>query len=444
MAGTFRKTVLAFFIATLTVSVCLAEDNKADDYRADDIKPQAEILHWWATAGESAALSVFIDEFKSRGGYYYDSSKYNEVANRKEAIERMGKGYPATLMQWNAGTNLTELYDFGLIKPIQSRNIVERLRGSLPAAVLDVVSHRNEIIAVPLNIHSENWMWYSRALVGDSDAIVSGNWDEFLDIGARLAEKDIPLLAVGNQSWQVRILFASVLLGVSRDRYEDFYIANNVGVVDTEGFRTALEVFSMLAQYSESFGDGNWNTQARAVANNRAAAHFMGDWARGEFSALGLQAGVDYGCQMTSSDGTSLLPVIDTLVLGKVEDESEIAGQELMLDVVSDAETSLRFNALKGSVSPYQRAAAANQDICTRQVHQALEDEDSILPPHHSYFPLGGDTIEQVGYAIYKLWNDSLQADQNADELVEKSLETFRSILERNRAAVIRSAALDD
>jgi len=434
MVSTLEKTVLAFFIAMSSASASLADDNK----------PQAEILHWWATAGESAALSVFIDEFKSRGGYYYDSSKYNEVANRKEAIQRMGKGYPATLMQWNAGTNLTELYDFGLIKPIESQEIVERLTDALPAPVLDVVSHKNKIIAVPLNIHSENWMWYSRSLVGDSDVKFSGNWDTFLELGATLAEKDIPLLAVGNQSWQVRILFASVLLGVSSDRYQDFYIAGNVRVVDTEGFRTALEVFSKLAQYSQSFGDNNWNTQARAVANNRAAANFMGDWARGEFGALGQRAGVDYGCLLTSSDGSSLLPAIDTLVLGKVDDENEIAGQELMLNVVSDAQTSLRFNALKGSVSPYKRAAEANQDICTRQVHKVLDENGSILPPHHSYFPHGGDTIEHVGNAIYKLWNASLQADQSTEELVEKTLDTFRSILERHRSVVLRSAVAEE
>ena len=42
---------------------------------AQNRKPQAEVLHWWSSAGESAALNVLIDEFKSRGGHYYDSTK---------------------------------------------------------------------------------------------------------------------------------------------------------------------------------------------------------------------------------------------------------------------------------------------------------------------------------------------------------------------------------
>jgi len=185
---------------------------------ANGPKPQAEVLHWWSSAGESAALNVFIDEFKARGGHYYDSTKNNQYASREEAIDRMSKGYPSTLTQWNAGRDIAEFYDFGLIDAITEPSLVAKLKKLVPEPVLDAVTHRGEIIAMPINIHIENWMWHSTHLIEQSSDLLTHNWQDFITLGKDLATQDVPLLAVGDQPWQVRILFTSVLLGVSRDQ----------------------------------------------------------------------------------------------------------------------------------------------------------------------------------------------------------------------------------
>jgi len=398
--------------------------------KADDHKPHAEILHWWSTDGESAALKVIIDAFESRGGIYYDSSKDNQVANRQEAISRMGKGYPASLTQWNAGNDLAELYDYGLIKPIDDSTIVHKLKTTLPASILDTVTYKGKVIALPLNVHVENWLWYSYKHINQPDVKLSGNWLEFLELGEALSHNEVPLLAVGNQSWQVRILFTSVFLGVSRDRFKDFYLTGDEDVVDSHEFRTVLSVFNRLARYSHSFGDGSWDSQVKAVAENRAAGVFMGDWAKGEFITHGMQSGEDYGCRLTSTDEPSLLVVIDTLVLGKLDEKSARDGQKLMLDVVSDANVSLDFNALKGSVSPYAKPAPSAMDTCDKQVYAAIDDEEAIIPPYHSYFSNVGEQIEYVDMVIDEFWNASRQSNQNPAELIEHAVEKFRSIIE--------------
>ena len=420
MINVISRLTSAAFVVALTIPVALA----------DDIQPQAEILHWWSSKSESDALAVFVNEFQARGGHYYDSSKADEIASREEAIERMGSGYPATLTQWNAGRPLVELYEFGLINPIGSQQLIQRLRSTLPPAVLDIVTYKDDIIAIPLNIHTENWMWYSQVLLGQSEISLSGDWNQFFEMGDSLADKNIPLFAVGNQPWQVRILFTSVLLSVSRDRYKEFYISTDADVTDTDEFRTALEVFNKIASYSESFGDDNWDSQIEAVIENRAAANFMGDWARGLLLSLDQEAGKDFGCLLTSTDDPSLLMVIDTLVLGNVDDESEIAGQELMLDVVSDTEINLQFNALKGSISPYGQPDSSELDICSSQVYALMDNEEAIVPPFQTYFPKTGEYADDVDRLIYQFWNDSLKADVDSGELIEQTAEQFKTILE--------------
>jgi len=394
--------------------------------QASDAEAQAEILHWWSSAGEHAALDVFINEFKARGGHYYDSTKNNMNASREEAIDRMSKGYPSTLTQWNAGRDVEEFYDFGLIDAITEPSLVAKLKKLVPEAILDTVTHRGEIIAMPVNIHSENWLWHSTALIKQSDKIFTKDWQKFLALGEDLDKQNIPLLAVGDQPWQVRILFTSVFLGISRDVYREFYLKSEESSVTRPEFKDVITAFSHLARYSKSFGDGNWNTQVKAVADNQAGATFMGDWAKGEFQVLGKTPGKEYGCSLTASDNPGLLLGVDTFILGKVDSAEEQKGQALMLDIISDPEVNLQFNLLKGSASPYMTPSSDTQDICSAQVYKILSDKEAVIPPYASYSNAGH--VHQLDTEIYRLWKEAQQAT-DIDAVVATALENFSKVL---------------
>lgn len=394
---------------------------------ASEAQPQAEILHWWTSDGESKALQVFIDEFEARGGTFYDSSAESHAASREEAIDRMNKGYPATFTQWNAGADIKDFYEFGLTTPITDPEIKRRLQENLPAAVMTAVTHMDQVVAMPLNLHSENWMWSTPELLELGPELLSADWSAFLERGRALAEEGLPLVAVGNQSWQVRIFFTSVLLGVSRDAYKSLYLDNAVDLTEREDFRTALEVFTQLAQFSHSFGEGNWDTQVRAVAEHKAASVFMGDWAKGELLSRGLKPGEDFDCSLSSTQDPSLLVVVDTLMLGKVEDPSERAGQALMLDVVSNVDTSMAFNKLKGSVSPFAQASA-DMDPCTQQVYTVMKDDAAVLPPYTA-FRQRNDFIHRVDTLINDTWQRALAGEESNASLVAATLDQFSVIL---------------
>ena len=42
----------------------------------------------------------------------------------------------------------------------------------------------------------------------------------------------------------------------------------------------------------------NWNDATALVITNKAAMHFNGDWAKGEFTAAGQTPGKEYGCTL--------------------------------------------------------------------------------------------------------------------------------------------------
>ena len=243
-------------------------------------KPQAEILHWWASESESSALQVFVDEFLNRGGWYYDSSRENQRTTRDEAIARMIKGYPVTFVQWGAGWDIRDFYDYGLLRPITDPALVDSLRTVLPPLVLDAVTYKDSIVAIPLNVHGENWIWHNTDLLGTEPLELAGDWSSFVKEGERLAEQSVPLLAVGDESWQVRFVFASLMLGISPDVYTLLFMDKDSAVVGSKALETTLRTFNALSRYSQSFGQGSWTEQVAAVATGRAAANFMGDWAK--------------------------------------------------------------------------------------------------------------------------------------------------------------------
>ena len=423
MFGMFRANRIQAVLRNTLIISSILFGNFA---QASDAEAQAEILHWWSSAGEHAALDVFINEFKARGGHYYDSTKNNMNASREEAIDRMSKGYPSTLTQWNAGRDVEEFYDFGLIDAITEPSLVAKLKKLVPEAILDTVTHRGVIIAMPVNIHSENWLWHSTALIKQSDKIFTKGWQNFLALGEDLDKQNIPLLAVGDQPWQVRILFTSVFLGISRDVYREFYLKSEESSVTRPEFKDVITAFSHLARYSKSFGDGNWNTQVKAVADNQAGATFMGDWAKGEFQVLGKTPGKEYGCSLTASDNPGLLLGVDTFILGKVDSAEEQKGQALMLDIISDPEVNLQFNLLKGSASPYMTPSSDTQDICSAQVYNILSDKEAVIPPYASYSNAGH--VHQLDTEIYRLWKEAQQAT-DIDAVVATALENFSKVL---------------
>ncbi len=75
---------------------------------------KAEVIHWWTSGGESAAVKVFADAFNAAGGTWVDSAIAGGEAARTAGINRIVGGKPPTAMQFNTGKQFDELVANGL------------------------------------------------------------------------------------------------------------------------------------------------------------------------------------------------------------------------------------------------------------------------------------------------------------------------------------------
>src|SRR5688572_10685936 len=70
---------------------------------------KAEVLHWWTSAGESAAVKVFADQFTKTGGTWVDNAIAGATNARTASINRIVGGNPPTMAQFNTGRQFDEL-----------------------------------------------------------------------------------------------------------------------------------------------------------------------------------------------------------------------------------------------------------------------------------------------------------------------------------------------
>ena len=70
---------------------------------------KAEVIHWWTSGGESAAVKVFADKFTEAGGTWIDTAIAGGENARTAGINRIVGGNPPTAMQFNTGKQFDEL-----------------------------------------------------------------------------------------------------------------------------------------------------------------------------------------------------------------------------------------------------------------------------------------------------------------------------------------------
>src|SRR5262245_10009599 len=311
---------------------------------------KAEVIHWWTSGGESAAVKVFADQFTKAGGVWVDTAIAGGVNARTAAINRIVGGKPPTAMQFNVGKQFDELVEAGMLADVDDIAAQAGWRKVVPPAFVDAVTRKGKIYAVPVNIHGQNWLWYNRAVL-DKAGVTSppANFDELLVALEKVkATGVVPLAFSGQKNWE-RLMFNTVLVGVAgRDVFLNVYSKRDDALVRGPAFRAAAETYAKMKAYVDPGSPGrNWNDSTAMVITGKAGMQFMGDWAKGEFISAGLTPGKEYGCAVV---GQGYMMGGDVFAFAKIADPAQTRAQKVLARVMFAPDTQILFNAKKGSI----------------------------------------------------------------------------------------------
>jgi glucose/mannose transport system substrate-binding protein len=353
MRSTLKKMALAAVLGASVSGYAFAQES-------------VEVLHWWTSGGEAAAVGVLKEDLQKQGVSWQDmpvAGGGGEAATTALKA-RVASGNPPTAAQL-LGMAVNEWSEEGLLGDLTPVATKEGWDKVVPGAIKAFAVHDGKWEAVPVNIHRPNWLWINAKVFKDNGLQPPTSWDEFNTVAEKLKAKGIVALAHGGQPWQDTTIFDDVVLGLGGP---DFYKKAILQLDETAlGSDTMVKVFDQMRKIrgfvDPNFSGRDWNLATGMVLKGEAAMQLMGDWAKGEIVKAGLKPGVDILCVTAPGTEGSFLFNTDFFAMFPVGKDKVDAQNKLATSVMSPSFQEA-FNLVKGSIPARTDVSGTKFDAC--------------------------------------------------------------------------------
>ncbi|WP_172292167.1 ABC transporter substrate-binding protein [Pseudoruegeria sp. HB172150] len=333
-------------LATLLTATALTTAGAA---HATDL----EVMHWWTSGGEAAAVAELARAFDATDNHWVDGAIAGSGGTARPIIvSRIIGGDPMGAFQFNHGRQAEELIEAGLLRDLTDVAEAEGWKDIVnPPSLMDACTVDGKIYCAPVNIHSWQWLWLSHDAFEKAGVDVPTNWDEYVAAAPALREAGVVPLALGGQPWQASGLFNVLMVGLAGpDVLVQVYGENDAELAAGEELARVFKAAADAREMSQGSNVQDWNQATNMVITGAAGGQVMGDWAQGEFQVAGQVAGEDYSCL----PGLGINELIDTagdaFYFPVVDDEEITAAQDVLAATLLAPETQVAFNLKKGSL----------------------------------------------------------------------------------------------
>lgn len=333
---------------------------------------ELEVLHWWKSkaGGELRSLEVLKSMFEAEGHQWKDlgvsgGGGSNAMA---ELYGRLHRGTLPSVAQVK-GPQIQYWGKQNLLTPLDGVASEENWDKFLPRVVGDTMKVSGRYVAVPLNVHRINWMWVNPKIFAQLGISIPRTWQEFFEVADKIKQAGFIPLAHGNEDWQTTTMFESIVLGMSSSRfYKEAFVELNPEAWKSDTMVKAFELLKRLKPLSWSQSQSKlWHDATGLLIDGNAAMQFMGDWAKGEFTAAHKVPGVDYLCMPVPQTQGQFIYNIDSFIMIKTADSAIEEAQKTLARLVLEPEFQLAFSQSKGSIPVRLGLSRAKIDHCAQQ-----------------------------------------------------------------------------
>jgi glucose/mannose transport system substrate-binding protein len=407
------KTRLARLLGGVALGLVLT----ATAAKADEV----EVLHWWTSGGEAAALNVLKQDLEAKGITWKDMPVAGGGGEQAMTVlrARVASGEPPTAVQM-LGFDILDWGKEGVVADLNDVAAAEGWDGVVPAALQAFSKYDGKWIAAPVNVHSTNWVWANKAVFDKLGLAPPTNWDEFIAAADKIKASGLTAIAHGGQAWQDATIFDSVVLTTGGfDFYKKALVDLDPATLGSDTMKTVFDRMTQIRGYLDpNFSGRDWNLASAMVIKGEAGMQIMGDWAKGEFLNAGLKPGQDFLCFRFPGTQGNVTFNSDQFVMFKVGDDKRAAQVELAKAIMAPTFQSA-FNVVKGSVPARTDVSDAAFDDCGKK---AMADLKEASANNHLIGSLahGHAAPAAVKNAIYDVVTNHFNGTMSSEEAVKQ------------------------
>ncbi len=351
----FGRTMTAAAALVMTTSLAMAES--------------VEVLHWWTSGGEAAALNVLKDNLGTKGIGWVDMpvAGGGGEAAMTALRARVTAGDPPTAVQM-LGFDILDWAKEGALADLTATAKAEGWDKLVPTALQAFSTYDGKWIAAPVNVHSTNWVWINKAALDAVGGKAPETWDDLVAVLDAMKANGITPLAHGGQPWQEATIFDALVLSEGADFYKAAFIDLDPAALGGEMMADAFNRLIKLRTYvDDNFSGRDWNLASAMVINGEAGMQMMGDWAKGEFLKAGKVPGKDFVCIRFPGTQGMVTFNSDQFAMFAQTDPAAQAAQVEMAKAIMDPVFQSAFNVVKGSVPVRTDVPDTDFDDCGKK-----------------------------------------------------------------------------
>lgn len=349
----------------LTTSTIAAMAMSAGMASAGDV----EVLHWWTSGGEAAALNVLKQDLEGQNIGWQDMPVAGGGGEAAMTVlrARVTGGNAPTAVQM-LGFDIQDWANQNALADLNAVAAKEGWDAVVPDALKAFAKHDGKWVSAPVNVHSTNWVWANKAVLDANGIAVPTTWDEFVAALEKLDAAGVTPIAHGGQPWQDATVFDAVAMSAGGpDFYKAAFIDLDPKALGSDTMKEAFDRMSVIRSHvDDNFSGRDWNLATAMVINGDAGFQLMGDWAKGEFLNAGKVPGEDFLCFRFPGTQEQVTFNADQFAMfdqgGVVSDE-----QAALASAILSPSFQAAFNKVKGSVPARTDVSDEVFDACGKQ-----------------------------------------------------------------------------
>lgn len=352
------------FLKTTTMTVAALAVSTSLSF-AEDV----EVLHWWTSGGEAAALNVLKEDLEGQGIGWQDMPVAGGGGEQAMTVlrARVTAGNAPTAVQM-LGFDILDWAGQGALADLNDVAAKEGWDAVVPDALKGFAKHDGKWVSAPVNVHSTNWVWANKAVLDANGIAVPTTWEEFVAALDKLKAAGVTPIAHGGQAWQDATIFDAVAMSAGGPEfYKAAFIDLDEGALGSDTMKEAFDRMAVIrANLDDNFSGRDWNLATAMVINGEAGFQLMGDWAKGEFLSAGKKPGVDFLC--FRFPGTQDQVTFNADQFAMFDQGGTVSPQQAALaSAILSPSFQSAFNVVKGSVPARTDVSDEAFDACGKQ-----------------------------------------------------------------------------